>query len=394
MLFDWLLAAAGLALAATGVFHHRKLSAALAPRPLPPRLGDYPSITVIRPVKELDPEADENTRAALRHGYPGPVQTIFVFDDDTDPALPVIRAAIEAPDPERDPGSCEIMFCGEPEGRTGKLNAMVHGLARATGEVVAFVDSDVRWDRDALRIAVETLAEDPKAGSASAPVVVTPAPANITDACSALLLNGLYGTAARQATMEQGGELTFILGQLMVFRREALHAISNLEDISGNFVDDIQIGHQVSNAGFRNLVTSHPIDIIWLDSTWMDFIQNFRRWMTFSRGFDDWSFPRPIAWRASVFFTGFIGAIALAASGHALASIPGWGAAAVVTASLVLLHEQMGGAKLRVRYWLSPAVLLLIIPFVFARVYTQRSVSWRGRTYQLDGTGRLADRKR
>jgi hypothetical protein len=54
----------------------------------------------------------------------------------------------------------------------------------------------------------------------------------------------------------------------------------------------------------------------------------------------------------------------------------------------------MGGAKLRVRYWLSPAVLLLIIPFVFARVYTQRSVSWRGRTYQLDGTGRLADRKR
>jgi len=394
MLFDWIFAAAGLVLATVGVFHHRRLSLALAPRPLPPRLDDYPSITVIRPVKELDPEADENTRAALRHGYPGPVQTIFVFDDDTDPALPVIRAAIEADDPERDPGSCEILFCGEPEGRTGKLNAMVHGLARATGEVVAFVDSDVRWNRDALRIAVETLAADPKAGSASAPVVVTPPPQNITDACSALLLNGLYGTAARQATMEQGGELTFILGQLMVFRREALHAISNLEDTAGNLVDDIQIGHQVSNAGFRNLVTSHPIDIIWLGSTWTDFIQNFRRWMTFSRGFNDWSFQRPIAWRASVFFGGFIGAIALAASGHALASIPWWCAAAVVTASLVLLHEQMGGAKLRVRHWISPAVLLLIIPFVFARVYTQRSVSWRGRTYQLDGTGRLADRKR
>ena len=241
---------------------------------------------------------------------------------------------------------------------------------------------------------VETLAEDPKAGSASAPVVVTPPPLNITDACSALLLNGLYGTAARQATVEQGGELTFILGQLMVFRREALHAINNLEDIAGNFVDDIQIGHQVSNAGFRNLVTSHPIDIIWMGSTWGDFIQNFRRWMTFSRGFDDWSFPRPIAWRASVFFIGFIGAITLAANGHTFASIPWWGAAAVVTASLVLLHEQMGGAKLRLRHWISPAVLLLIIPFVFARVYTQRSVTWRGRTYQLDGTGRLADRKR
>jgi len=394
MLLDWLWAIAGIALATAGVFNHRHLRSALLPRPAPPRMEDYPSISVIRPVKGLDPEAYENTCAALRHGYPGPVQTIFVFDDESDPALPIIRKAIEANDAERDPGSCEIMFCGEPQGRTGKLNAMVHGLAHATGEVVAFVDSDVRWDRDALRIAVETLAADPKAGSASAPVVVTPAPENITDACSALLLNGLYGTSARAATMAQGGELTFILGQLMVFRREALHAISNLEDIAGNFVDDIQIGHQVSNAGFRNLVTSHPIDIIWLGSSWKDFIENFRRWMTFSRGFDDWSFPRPIAWRASVFFGGFIGAVALAASGHALASIPWWVAAAVVTASLVLLHEEMGGAKLRPRHWLSPAVLLLIIPFIFARVYTQRSVSWRGRIYQLDATGRLADRKR
>ncbi|MBW2667786.1 MAG: glycosyltransferase [Deltaproteobacteria bacterium] len=394
MLLDWLWAAAGIVLATLGVFNHRHLRAALAPRPAPPRLETYPSISVIRPVKGLDPEADENTRAALRHGYPGPVQTLFVFDDESDPALPIIQQVIAESDPERDPGSCEILFCGEPQGRTGKLNAMVHGLARARGEVVAFVDSDVRWDRDALRIAVETLAADPKAGSASAPVVVTPAPVNLTDACLALLLNGLYGTGARAATMEQDGELTFILGQLMVFRREALHAINNLEDIAGNFVDDIQIGHQVSNAGFRNLVTSHPIGIIWLGSDWKEFIENFRRWMTFSRGFDDWSFPRPIAWRTSVFFGGFIGAVSLAATGHGLAAIPWWIAAAVVTGSLVLLHEQMGGAKLRPRHWISPAVLLLIIPFIFARVYTQRSVSWRGRSYRLDGSGRLADRKR
>lgn len=394
MVLDLLWTAAGITLATVGVSNYRYLRAALAPRPLPPRLEDYPSISVIRPVKALDPEADENTRAALRHGYPGDVQTIFVFDDESDPALPIIRKVIEEHDADRDPGSCEILFCGEPQGRTGKLNAMIHGLARARGEVVAFVDSDVRWDRDALRIAVETLASDPKAGSASAPVVVTPAPRNITDACSALLLNGLYGTAARVATLEQDGELSFILGQLMVFRREALHAISNLEDVAGNFVDDIQIGHQVSNAGFRNLVTPHPIDIIWFGSTWKDFVQNFRRWMTFSRGFDDWSFPRPIAWRASVFFVGFAGAIALATTGHVLASIPWWFAAMVVTASLVLLHEQMGGAKLRPRHWPAPAVLMLIIPFVFAQVYTQRSVSWRGRTYRLDHTGRLADRVR
>jgi len=39
-------------------------------------------------------------------------------------------------------------------------------------------------------------------------------------------------------------------------------------------------------------------------------------------------------------------------------------------------------------------VLLLIIPFIFARVYSQRSVTWRGRSYRLDRSGRLADRNR
>jgi ceramide glucosyltransferase len=322
------------------------------------------------------------------------VQTIFVFDDESDPALPIIESVIEEHDDERDPGTCEILFCGEPRGRTGKLNAMMHGLAHAQGELVAFVDSDVRWDRDALRVAVDTLAADPKAGSASAPVVVTPAPHNLCDASSALLLNSLYSSSARIAALEQDGELSFILGQLMVFRREALHAIGNLEDIAGNFVDDIQIGLQVSRAGFSNLVSSHPIDIIWFGYGWGDYVQNFLRWMTFSRGFDDWSFQRPIAWRASVFFVGFIGAIALMSTGHALGAVSWLLAAAVVCGSLVLLHEQMGGAKLRPRHWVAPFVLLITIPFIFARVYTQRSVSWRGRTYQLDNTGRLADRDR
>jgi len=46
-----------------------------------------PSITVIRPVRGLDVEADKNLAAALDNEYPGEVETIFVFDDDLDPAL-------------------------------------------------------------------------------------------------------------------------------------------------------------------------------------------------------------------------------------------------------------------------------------------------------------------
>ncbi len=392
MIVDALFILTGLALVAAGWFNHRQLWAAQLPRPAPPRLERYPSLTLIRPIKGLDPDAEENLRTALRHGYPGEVQTIFVFDDGDDPALPIARKVLDEDDATRDPGSHDILFCGEPApGRTGKLNAMIHGLRHAHGELVAFVDSDVRWDRDALRVCVETLAGDPKSGSASAPVVVTPPPRGLCDAGSALLLNGMYGASARIATLRLGGGLPFILGQLMVFRREALNAIGNLENIAGNFVDDIQMGVQVSHAGFRNLVSTHPIEIIWYGYGWSDYVQSFVRWMTFSRGFEDWaSFKLPIAWRTSVFYLGFVGAIALAASGHALASIPWWLAAGVVCASLLRLHQQAGGAPLRPRHWFSSPLLLLMIPFIFIRVYTQRSVTWRGRTYRLDASGRLA----
>lgn len=392
-MLDWLASAAGVALVVAALRTHRTLRAALAPGERPERLRDYPSLSVIRPIKGLDPAIEENLRAALDHGYPGALETLFVFDDADEPALPLVKRVLAGQRATGGRAAAEIVLCGAPPpGRTGKLNAMIHGLRRARGDLVAFVDSDVRADRDALRVAVETLLSDPKAGSAAAPAVVTPPPRSLPDAASCVLLNGLYGPSSRLSAHEQG-ELPFIMGQLMVLRREALNAIGNLEDVAGNFVDDIQIGVHVRRAGFRNLLSAHAVEIIWFGFRWPEFVANFVRWMTFSRGFPDWrSFKLPIVWRVSTFFLGIAGGLALLLSGHALASLPWWGAAAVVTGSLAGLHAGMGGSPLRPRHWIAPAAVLLLAPLVFLRVYTQRRVEWRGRSYELDAAGRLARR--
>jgi len=405
--FAWLVV--GAVVAAASWRAHRALLDALRPAaPAPAPLDTYPSVSVIRPIKGWDPDIEENLRAGLDHGYPGAVETLFVFDDEDEPALAVVRRVVasrcgagnrEADDREsgdRERGgrdTLEVLFCGPPPpGRTGKLNAMVHGLRRARGDLVAFVDSDVRADRDALRVAVETLAADPKAGSASAPVVVSPEPHNLCDAGSAILLNALYGAEARRYARRHGGELPFILGQLMVLRREALRAIGDLEDVAGNFVDDIQIGAQVHRAGFRNRVTAHPVEIIWYGFGWREYVQNVVRWMTFSRGFPDLSFVAPIAVRASAFYVGLGAGAGLPVAGHGLASLPWWGAAGIVVWSLGRLHAAMGGAPLRPRHWAAPATVLLLVPFAFVRVFTQRRVRWRGREYALGPDGRLAER--
>ena len=60
------------------------------------RLWHYPSISVIRPVRGADVGARENFEAALDTGYPGDVETLFVFDDESDPGLPIARDVVRA----------------------------------------------------------------------------------------------------------------------------------------------------------------------------------------------------------------------------------------------------------------------------------------------------------
>ncbi|MGO9290879.1 MAG: hypothetical protein ACLQIJ_19285, partial [Polyangia bacterium] len=101
-----------------------------------------PSITVVRPVKGLDVDAEQNLAAALDNDYPGEVETIFVLDDELDPAFATVRKAVAAHVAAGRFGKARIMLAGEPPATmTGKLHAMIAGLGQATGYLVAFADS-------------------------------------------------------------------------------------------------------------------------------------------------------------------------------------------------------------------------------------------------------------
>ncbi len=353
-----------------------------------------PSITVVRPVRGLDVDAAKNLVAALDNEYPGEVETIFVFDDDLDPAFATVRRAIAAHVAAGRRGTAMLMVAGPPPPTmTGKLHAMIAGLGQATGELVAFGDSDTRPHPHSLRMAVEKLLTTERAGSVFVPVVATEAPQTAGDVGAVLMLNGLYGPAVA-ATVCKSGDMPFIMGQLMVFRRETLKTLHDLRSVRGELVDDMRIGMDVVAAGYRNVVSQDTLPVVIRGLGLLEFARMFRRWMIFSRsGLPTWSFKLPVWLRGAEFWLGFLMAALALIDRQYLIAIPAAATVVAVSASMVRLHRILGGAAIGWRHAWVPAAILLLGPLVLVSAILKPEVAWRGRTYQLDASSKLHRRE-
>jgi cellulose synthase/poly-beta-1,6-N-acetylglucosamine synthase-like glycosyltransferase len=282
-----------------------------------------------------------------------------------------------------------VLFAGAPPpGRTGKLHAMSLGEQVAQGELIAFSDSDTRVDPALIRRLVEQLLATPEAGDVFAPALADSPVSTAGDVGYALMLNAWYGAAAVAAAGPRR-ELPFIMGQLMVFRRDALAAIGGVQSADGQLVDDMYLGRRMVETGRHNLISEAPLRIVTGGMSWREFMHLQRRWMLFSRS------GLPARFKRAPWLRGLtVWAAIIAAALGAFAAWPD-----VVIAALALtvgiglsdraLHHAMGGGRIPLRdAWVSLAVVLLG-PISLASVWLDPHVSWRGRRYTLDSSATL-----
>jgi ceramide glucosyltransferase len=381
----------GFAVLALVVAWHVRLNRAVAPhKRVRSWRKEYPSVTVIRPVRGKDVGAAENFAAALDTGYPGEVETLFIFDDDSDPGLPIARAVVAEHLAAGKRGHADVVVAGAPPaGRTGKRNAMVVGQRLARGELIAFGDSDTRPDHHVLRGIVDTLLASPENGSAFAPVLVYQPPQGAGDVMYAIMQNALYSPLAAWAAGERR-ELPFIMGQLMVFRREALRAIGGVESVQGQLVDDMAIGKRVHEHGYKNVMSRTPLHIATGGLTLRQFLPIFRRWMMFSKN----GLPLSFVWRqwlqGAEFSVALIALATALATGHFVAALFPAAALLALGASLLVLQRRYGGAPIPLRWAWTPLAFFLVAPYVLVQNMIKRRVEWRGREYRLSTTAALA----
>ena len=366
-------------------FRHRQRSAALRRRDERPArpLATYPSVTVIRPVKGPDVEQELNMLAAVGHGYPGPIETIFVFEDDRDPAYPAAVEAIRARVAATGKKDARIIFSGRPPaGRTGKIHNMIVGTAQATGEFVAFGDSDSRPDQLVLTNLIEHLVHDDRAGAAFAPAVTPSPPRTAGDVGHHVVLNAFL-TANMEGEIGPSRELPFLVGQLMVFRRRALDAIGGIHCAEGQLVDDLFLGQQIVRAGYTNLMGTRSLHIINHSLSFGAFLRLWRRWLFVGRGGIPFSFVLPFIIRAVSFFVSLaLVVVCLSGATPWLALLP---LAVFIAEGLhfLRLHRLAGGAPIPARFvWMAWVPFLTAIPIGIS-MFLRPQVAWRGHVYNI-----------
>jgi cellulose synthase/poly-beta-1,6-N-acetylglucosamine synthase-like glycosyltransferase len=268
---------------------------------------------------------------------------------------------------------------------------MIAGAAEADSEYVAFTDSDSRPDREVLRNLIEHLAADPQAGASFAPVTTPSPPRTPADVGHNIILSAFL-VANMDVNLGAARDLPFLMGQFMVFRREALRAIGGVECADGQLVDDMYLGAQVVAAGYRNVMGTHALPIIHYGMEFGAFFRLWRRWLFFGRGGIPASFVRPFVVRCVSFY---------AALGLAIAALvlgPLWAVAPPVLLMIlegvhhVRLHRLFGGARVPLRFaWMAWMPWLLLVP-VGVSMLVRPELDWRGHTYRVDWGAKLETR--
>lgn len=253
------IAAAYQALALIAAFRHL---AAEEPRP-----SVLPPVSILKPVKGLDPHFYEAIRSHALQDYPE-YELLFGVTDAADPAVEEIRR-LQREFPER---QIRLVVCSR-RAPNGKVGVLVELAAEAQYKLLLVSDSDIRVTRDYLRRIVAPI-ENPGVG------VVT---------C-------LYGAAADHwpgrweaigiasdfapsvLVAPYVGVRGFGLGSTLLFRRAQLRQIGGFEALENYLADDYQLAHRIHKLRLKVVLAKVAVET-WLSGrTWGDVWRHQLRW--------------------------------------------------------------------------------------------------------------------
>ena len=301
-----------------------------------------PSVSILKPVRGVDFGSYENLKSFCRQEYPD-YEILVALNDDTDPAVPVIRRII-AEFPER--RIC-LLVGAEHLGANRKVNKLARLAREARHEVLVLTDGDVRVGPHFLREVVAPLA-DKKIGAVTCfyrGIVEKHLGAEI----EALGASSDFFAGVLMAGWMEG--ITFALGASIATTKEWLVKIGGFEAIAETLADDYELGYRISKAGGEVVLSREVVWTMYPAQTLRSFWDHQVRWARTVR------LCRPLSYVGLLFTQGLPWAVFAA-----LVAPTKWIASFYLLAYLVLRFAMawtvgiwgVGDEVLRQKTWLVP----------------------------------------
>ncbi|MEW5876457.1 MAG: ceramide glucosyltransferase [Acidobacteriota bacterium] len=338
-----------------------------------------PGVSILKPVKGLDPDLEENLRSVFRQDYPR-FEVIIGARDASDPALVVARrVAAEFPHvPSR------VVADSREVGPNPKVANLANMLPYASHPVLLVSDSNVRLHPQTLRDMVAHL-EQPGVGLVSSPIRGTGAKSWAGRADALLLNTFVMGGTAAMHRLFSG---VCVVGKSMMLRQSTLEELGGFPFLAEFLAEDQVCGQEVAARGLGVELASLPVHNVTGGASLGQVAGRYRRWAMIRRRMAPWGFcgepllfPLALASLALAFSPGALTAGVWIAAFFAQLLLSAW--------ALRLVEEK--------EPWLRLAGLVLVAEHLavvtWAWAWLSRTVSWRGKGFTLGPRTRLSPRE-
>ena len=215
--------------------------------------GQWPPVTILKPVHGLEKDLDKNLRSACLQDYPN-YQVVFAVQDEKDPAIPLLRNL------EREFGPQRVSVAVEHRqvGTNGKINNLIGGLIHARHEILVISDSDVYLKPDYLKAIVAPLA-DPDVGFVCTYFMATSAESWF-EKMELLTMNAGFFPDTVFAYVT--GTAKFCIGSSVALRRSTLNEIGGLESLADYLAEDYEMGRRIWERGKKMAVAPYVVETV------------------------------------------------------------------------------------------------------------------------------------
>src|SRR6202050_2506234 len=348
--------------------------------PGPPE-NPLPPVSILKPLKGIDPEIWESFCSHCEQDYPE-FQLIFGVSDPHDPAIGIVRK-LQAKYPNL---SIDLIVCNLLLGANIKVSNLAQMLSAARHDLLLINDSDIRVPSDYLRKVIAPL------GDASVGLVTCLyrgiASPTLGSRLEALGISTDFVPGVLSARLLEKG-LHFGLGSTLAFRRRELEAIGGFEALLGYLADDYELGRRIAATGKRVELSAATVTTFLPAYTLRQFFRHQLRW---SR-----TIPAARRWG----YAGLLGTFglpwALLALVAPLAGAWAWALLAMTLAARLVVGFGAAVVLMNDPQFLGNILFLplrdLIAPFVWAASFMGNRIHWRGADFDLKD-GRLTLVKR